>query len=140
MGEMELLGTRKRCNGVAAITSCACYAVRYSQCKEMLLNDVTFLRALCRFLGERSVANTNRYSHNQSGKLEHRLAAFILLTAYKGVYRERHTEAAAFLGVTYRHFLYVLAKFVKAGYLEKCPEGYRIMDIKELERLKAEGE
>ncbi len=140
LGEMELLGTRKRCNGVAAITSCACYAVRYSQCKEMLLNDVTFLRALCRFLGERSVANTNRYSHNQSGKLEHRLAAFILLTAYKGVYRERHTEAAAFLGVTYRHFLYVLAKFVKAGYLEKCPEGYRIMDIKELERLKAEGE
>lgn len=98
LGEMELLGIRKRCNGVAAITSCACYAVRYSQCKEMLLNDVTFLRALCRFLGERSVANTNRYSHNQSGKLEHRLAAFILLTAYKGVYRERHTEAAAFLG------------------------------------------
>lgn len=35
------------------------------------------------------------------------------------MYREKHTEVSEFLGVTYRHLLYVLADFVKRGYLKK---------------------
>ena len=52
--------------------------------------------------------------------------------------RERHTEAADFLGVTYRHLLYVLADFVKRGYLKKTEQGYYVQDLIALRKI-AEG-
>ena len=54
------------------------------------------------------------------------------------MYRERHTEVADFLGVTYRHLLYVLANFVKRGYLKKTEQGYYIQDLIALRKI-AEG-
>ena len=54
------------------------------------------------------------------------------------MYRETHTEAAEFLGVTYRHLLYMLAEFVKRGYLKKTKQGYLIQDVSALRRT-AEG-
>lgn len=64
-----------------------------------------------------------------------RLANFILQTAADGCYRERHTEAAEYLGVTYRHLLYVLADFVKKGIVKKTPQGYRIENPQLLRRI-----
>ncbi len=56
--------------------------------------------------------------------------------AIDGKYMIPHTEASAYLGVTYRHLLYVLASFVKEGYLEKMPKGgYKIKDEDALEEL-----
>ena len=60
--------------------------------------------------------------------LETRLANFILTTSHNGIYREKHTEVAEYLGVTYRHLLYVIAKFVKQGILEKSKQGYFIQN------------
>ena len=42
---------------------------------------------------------------------------------------------AEFLGVTYRHLLYVLAQFVEDGVLEKTKYGYRITDRERLEDI-----
>ena len=53
-----------------------------------------------------------------------------------GYYREPHTEVAEFLGVTYRHLLYVFAQFVKDGILEKTKLGYSIKDEEKLSRLR----
>ncbi|WP_019228631.1 transcriptional regulator YeiL [Sedimentibacter sp. B4] len=135
IGEMELIEAQVTSNGVKAITACTCFAVRIISCKEKLLNDTTFLRYLCVFLGKKAIGNTYNYSRNQSYSLDVRLATFILLTATNGYYRERHTEVAEFLGVTYRHLLYVLAYFVKTGILEKTPQGYHIADVKKLKRI-----
>ncbi|WP_312831899.1 transcriptional regulator YeiL [Sedimentibacter saalensis] len=135
IGEMELIQAQMTSNGVKAITACTCFAIRIMSCKEKLLNDTTFLRYLCVFLGKKALGNTYNYSRNQSYALDVRLAIFILLTATNGYYRERHTEVAEFLGVTYRHLLYVLADFVKSGVLEKTPQGYHIVDAKKLKRI-----
>lgn len=128
IGEMELLEVQKAANGVVAMTACTCYAIRADQCREKLLNDTKFLRYLCRFLGKKAAGNTDKYMRNQVYPLKVRLAGFILLTSQGGFYREKHTEAAEYLGVTYRHLLYVLADFVKQGILEKTKQGYRIAD------------
>lgn len=128
IGEMELLGARETSNGVIAVTRCCCHAIHIQSCKEQLLNDTTFLRHLCLLLSQKAVENTDNYSVNQSFPLEVRLARFILMTEHNGLYREKHTEVAEFLGVTYRHLLYVLADFVKRGVLEKMPQGYHIKD------------
>ena len=52
-----------------------------------------------------------------------------------GVYREKHTETAEFLGVSYRHLLYVIAAFVKKGILTKNSSGYLITDSQALHDL-----
>jgi len=67
--------------------------------------------------------------------LKVKLASFILMTENNGVYREKHTEASGYLGVTYRHLLYVIAEFVKEGILAKSPTGYQILDRKRLNEL-----
>ena len=126
IGEMELLGAQETANGVTAITPCTCYAVNIEKCRDMMLNDVKFLRHLCLFLSQKAINNTYNYSRNQSYPLEVRLANFILLTSCNRMYREKHTEVSEFLGVTYRHLLYVLADFVKHGYLKKTKQGYYI--------------
>ena len=136
IGEMELLGAQKYANGVKAITRCTCFAIQVNLCREQLLQDNRFLRHICVFLGKKAIGNTAHYSQNQSYSLEVRLADFILTTSHNRYYREKHTEAAEYLGVTYRHLLYVLAGFVKKGILKKTPQGYYINQMQKLQELK----
>ncbi len=135
IGEMELLGAQEAANGVTAITPCTCYAIQITKCKEQILNDTKFLRYLCLFLSQKAIRNTYNYSKNQSYPLEIRLANFILLTSCNCLYREKHTEVSEFLGVTYRHLLYVLADFVKRGLLKKTEQGYYIQDFNTLRKI-----
>lgn len=135
IGEMELIGAQPTANGIKAITKCRCFAVNIGKCKDEILNDTKFLKYLCVFLCQKALANTANYSRNQSYPLENRLASFILLTMHNAIYSEKHTEASEFLGVTYRHLLYVLADLVKKGILEKTHSGYRIVDISALRAL-----
>lgn len=135
LGEMELLDGSREANGVKAITTCTCYAIDTARCRGQLLNDNIFLRYLCVFLSNKATQNTNHYSKNQSYPLTARLAKFILVMSYKGYYRERHIEVAEFLGISYRHLLYVMADFVKKGILSKTEQGYYIENENELKKI-----
>lgn len=135
IGEMELLDAQRFANGVKAITKCTCFAIQIKLCKEQILQDLKFLRHICVFLGKKAIINTDNYSRNQSYPLDVRLAVFILTVSNNGYYRERHTEIAEYLGVTYRHLLYVLAGFVKKGIVKKTPQGYHIENIKMLREI-----
>ncbi len=135
IGEMELLDETRLPQGVKAISLCRCYQIDISICGEKLLQDTKFLRFLCRFLSEKATQNTNNYMRNQSYSLKIRFAEFILKMSVNGYYREPHTEVAEFLGVTYRHLLYVLAGFVQEGILQKTNQGYSIIDEEKLRSL-----
>lgn len=135
IGEMELLDENRLPQGVKAISLCRCYQIEISRCRELLLQDVKFLRYLCAFLSEKATQNTNNYMRNQSFPLKVRLAEFILKMSVNGYYREPHTEVAEFLGVTYRHLLYVLAQFVEDGILKKIKRGYKVADEEKLIQL-----
>ena len=132
IGEMELLDENRLPQGVKAISRCRCYQMNVSECRERMLQDTKFLRYLCSFLSEKATQNTTNYMRNQSYSLKVRLAEFILKMSVNGYYREPHTEVSEFLGVTYRHLLYVLAEFVKEGILKKTRYGYRIEDEEKL--------
>ena len=135
IGEMELIGTQDESNGVQALTLCHCFAISIIDCKDKLLNDVVFLKHLCIFLSNKAINNTSHYTKNQSYPLENRLAAFILLTSNNSLYAEKHTETSEFLGVSYRHLLYVLASFCKRAILHKEENGYKIVDFESLNIL-----
>lgn len=135
IGEMELLDENRLPQGVKAISLCRCYQIDISLCGEKLLQDTKFLHFLCSFLSEKATNNTNNYMRNQSYPLKNRFAEFILKMSVNGYYREPHTEVAEFLGVTYRHLLYVLAQFVQEGILQKTNQGYFITDEEKLKSL-----
>ena len=77
-------------------------------------------------------------SRNLSFPLSNRLAAFLLMAADHGIVREKHVSTAEYLGVSYRHLLYVLADFSKRGYIKKENGGYRITGREALLRLAKE--
>ena len=79
-------------------------------------------------------------TRNQAFPLVNRLAAFILLTQHDNVYKEKHTQVAEYLGVTYRHLLYVFAQFSAEGVISKQKAGYLILNRGALMRLAQEME
>jgi CRP/FNR family putative post-exponential-phase nitrogen-starvation transcriptional regulator len=135
IGEMELIGAQEFSDGVAAVTSCTCYLIHVDKCRAKLLNDAQFLRSVCLLVSKRSIEECLAFSRSLSYPLKNRLAGFILMAAHHSVYSEKHTETAEYLGVTYRHLLYVLAEFVDEGILKRTKQGYQITDMEALKKL-----
>ena len=125
---MELVGHQQDICSVQAIEPCLCLALTTSQCRDMLLNDPVFLREICLYLGGKNARNIRSLTKNQAYTLENRLAGFILLSTSTDIYMEKHSHAADYLGVSYRHLLYVMAQFVEKGFLKKQNRGYQITD------------
>lgn len=53
---------------------------------------------------------------------------------YTSIYTGTLTEAASYLGVSYRHLLFVLAQLVKEELLKKENGMYLISNVEELEK------
>lgn len=135
LGEIELIHAREFANEVRAYSSCTCFSLSLLDCREKLLTDAHFLRNLCSYMGRDSIRKLMTCTQNQAFTLERRLAKFILLMSHDNLYTEKHTEVSRYLGVSYRHLLYVIAEFCHSGLLAKETNCYRIIDPKKLEEL-----
>lgn len=138
IGEVELVDEHHEPRAVQAIEQCWCLALPMKQFRPRLLNDVIFLRNLCVALSRKNYRNIVSLTQNQSYPLVNRLAAFILLTQHDDVYHEKHTQAAEYMGVSYRHLLFVIAQFVRDSLLLKQKSGYVISNKKALTELALE--
>ena len=87
------------------------------------------------YLGGKNARNIRSLTKNQAYTLENRLAGFILLSTATDIYKEKHSHAADYLGVSYRHLLYVMAQFIEKGFLKKENRIYRIADKQALLEL-----
>ncbi|AKA68855.1 transcriptional regulator YeiL [Clostridium scatologenes] len=135
IGEMELIKAQQCTNGVQALCKCICFCFDISKCNKLLLDDKVFLKYLCSFLSKKAIENTTNYTENQAYPLKNRLASFILLTNNNGLYVEKHSEVCEYLGVSYRHLLYVIADFCKSDILKKTTNGYKIVNMKLLNKI-----
>lgn len=135
IGEIELVDKRHEPRAVQAIEECWCLTLPMKQFRPQLLNDAVFLRNLCVALSRKNYRNIVSLTQNQSFPLVNRLAAFILLTQHDDVYREKHTQAAEYMGVSYRHLLYVIAQFTRDGLLSKQKSGYALSNKQALNAL-----
>lgn len=138
IGEMELLTDTGEVRAVQAIEKCMCLALPLKRYRERLLKDSCFLLNLCRLLGNKNCRNIISFTRNQAFPLANRLASFILLTEEDGIYHEKHTLTAEYLGISYRHLLFVLADFTDKGYLAKDKRRYVICNRAALEKLAGE--
>jgi len=135
IGEMELIGHSRDICSVQALELCLCLALPITQCGDMLLNDPIFLREICIYLSDKNAKNIRSLTKNQSYPLENRLAGFILLSSAADTYQEKHSHVADYLGVSYRHLLYVMAQFIEKGYLDKRKRAYQITNRQALLEL-----
>lgn len=126
IGEIELIDQQHESRAVQAIEECWCLALPAKQFRAQLLNDAVFLRNLCMSLTQKNYRNIVSLTRNQSFPLVNRLAAFILLTQHGDLYHEKHTQVAEYMGVSYRHLLFVIAQLVDDGFLIKQKSGYAI--------------
>ena len=115
---MELLHEVYYTKGIQASAKTVCFALPIYRCRAQLLQDAKFLRELAKFLSAKATLMASKYSQSLAFPLENRLADFILQTAYKGVYKEKHVTVCDYLGVSYRHLLHADAILPK-GYLQK---------------------
>ena len=127
-GELELLGTRSDSMGVRAVSECVLLSLPLEKYRDLLLQDATFLRVLCTSVAEKEHRRMQSLLETQTYPVAYRLAQFILFAAVGDVYKERNTDASAYLGISYRHYTQVIGEFVTAGYIEKIPGGYQIID------------
>ncbi|WP_299848033.1 transcriptional regulator YeiL [uncultured Metabacillus sp.] len=135
IGEMELLNEVYYTKGIQSSTKTVCFALPFHHFRTKMLEDVTFLRELTKFLSIKATQMAAKYSQSLAFPLENRLADFILQTADEEVYKEKHVTVCDFLGVSYRHLLHVLAQFCENGYLKKEGRHYCIQQYNRLEEL-----
>ncbi len=138
IGEIELVDADHEPRAVQAIEECWCLALPIKQYRSLLLEDATFLRHLCVALSHKNYRNIVSLTQNQSFPLMNRLAAFILLTQNCDIYREKHTQAAEYMGVSYRHLLFVIAQLTHDDVLVKQKAGYIIKNKQQLITLARE--
>lgn len=135
VGEMELLNEVYYTKGIQTSSKTICFAIPFYPCRSKMLEDVTFLRELTKFLSLKATNMAAKYSQSNAFPLENRLADFILQTADEDVYKEKHIKVCDFLGVSYRHLLHVLSKFCDKGYLNKEGHQYHIQHLQKLIEL-----
>lgn len=126
IGELSFLEIETQPKDVIAISPCICLCFPFYLTKKRLADDPEFLFGLNQYLGKKMLKRSWFYAKSQNYELKHRLAAHILRCEVEGVYKEKHTETAEFLGISYRHLLYALQKMQQQGLLTKTVRGYKI--------------
>ncbi|OJG90477.1 hypothetical protein RV15_GL001168 [Enterococcus silesiacus] len=126
IGELSLLEVEDQVKDVQAIDHCVCIALPYHKMKKALLNDNHFLKIIAKYLGKKVLLRVEHFSNNQNYELKHRLATYMLQTEVQGMYAEKQTETAEFLGVSYRHLMHTLNEFQKAGLIVKQGKAYQV--------------
>lgn len=134
IGELSLIGVEDTPKDVTIMQPSACVSIDMAFAKKHMLTDVDFMLLLSRYLGKKLLARTWFQSKQQAYDLKYRLARFILMTECEGLYTERHTETADFLGVSYRHLLQIFQVFTAEGILSKSKRGF-IVDREKLKEL-----
>lgn len=101
---------------------------------DILLQDTAFLYATC--TGFASVIRRSRNQYNNVlYPLESRLASRILFAQQDGCWKEKLTEVAELMGVSYRHLLRTLQSMCQKKLLEKRRTGYQITDFDAMREL-----
>ena len=134
IGETCSLWNKPPTASVQAASKAYCIGISMKY-RDILLNDVVFLRYICKNLGERLSYMNNTTCINLYESLESRLASFILKSEKNGVFSYNLTECAELLCASYRHLLRIINLFCSTNKLIKNGKSYRIIDRDYLEKI-----
>lgn len=90
------------------------------------MQDIDFVKMISQYIGDKLIRRMEHFSINQTYQLNYRLALLLLEVAVAGIYQEKLTETAEYLGVSYRHLTYTLKTFKENDCVYRESRGYRI--------------
>lgn len=135
IGETDILWGEPSISYVLALSSCKCIGISLPRYREILLNDIAFLRHVARALSNRLKDKTT--DRNRLISLESRLAAYIFDFSNGGIFTANLKETAELLDSSYRHLLRSMSSMCDKGTLKKLGRScYRIEDMNTLIALK----
>lgn len=137
IGEMELLEIRKTLE-VSAQSDSMLFRWPLEEAKEFLINDVAFLQKLVKSVVLKERDAIERLVMEKGFSADVRLARLILENSVSGVFGLRKSEAAAYLGISYRHTEKLFSDFLVNGLLRKNGRFYEILDAERLTEIARE--
>lgn len=137
IGEREMRGNSP-ISTIRTITPCVCLGIPFDIVHSFLYDKVSFWKTMNEINGIKFQRQISHCIKTITLPLDARYAYYISKNSYNDLYREPHTEAAAYLGVSYRHLLYMTKTFIKQNILKKTASGYRIMDSEALNSIMLE--
>lgn len=126
VGEVELMTQGPASSTLQAAGPVRCLAIPLQKYRDTLLNNIRFMNRIALMMARIVARNSINDSFNILAPLDTRLRAYILLNSSQGLFSGRLTEAAEYLGVSYRHLLRTLNELCQRGDLKKEEKGYRI--------------
>ncbi len=135
IGEIELLDLKSATFSVRTLQDSVLIVCPLNPCRDILLNDNSFLRKLCAFIIRKEEKSAFRAIHSSGFPLKTRIADFILDNREGSLFRMKKVQVAELLGASYRHVETIMSALVEEGYLKKEKPVYRIIDEKRLAEL-----
>ncbi len=131
MGLVAVIWGSEAINDIQTLTPSLFIAIPMEEYRNILLEDVKFLRFAVAYLAKHIRENSRQFE-----PLQTRLANFILKMEKDNLFQRNLTLTANLLGTSYRHLLRTLKLFCDAEILKKEKRGtYRILDRKQLMRI-----
>lgn len=146
LGDLELVNFEEATTNIQVIEESFCIVLPFNKVREILLEDVKFLRYACESIADKLRRSSNNNSINLLYPLENRLASYILVTEEQDNNSEQKilkfdgnlTEIAELLGTSYRHLLRTLNTLIQKGAIKKVKSYYEIINENILKLLSAD--
>lgn len=135
IGEAELFSDAPVVStSVIALENFRCIAAPAEPNREYLTSNPVFTRNAAAELARKLIRCTDRVVEATLYSSEVRLCRYILAASQGPYFRDIMTDVAYSVGISYRHLYRTIGTLCRDGILEKTDAGYRICDLKELNR------
>ena len=118
---------------VKAISQVECIAIDLKKNAKYLKENIQFLNIIGQNLSLNLLNRSHAHISSAMYNSEERLCSYILLSHHNGIFKEYLTDTAQSIGISYRHVFRIINRLCKENILEKTNNGYKIINMKELE-------
>ncbi|GCF95633.1 catabolite gene activator protein [Enterococcus florum] len=139
IGDVELMtDSPSAVASVIALSEVGCIKVPYYGKQDPLFENLIFMKILAESLTEKLNSSSQNYLSTALYTGEQRLCSYILRGAYKHYFIDNLTDAAATIGLSYRHLFRLLKKLCDDQLIVREGPGFRILDEKRLRQRSSE--
>ena len=135
LGEVEFMTNAFASSSVCAVTDSQCIVIPHERYRDYLLSNVVFLKRISLTMAEIITETSTNGASNILYPFETRLCAYISTNHENGIFSQKLTELAEYLGTSYRHLLRTLDSLCARGIIEKTAQGYLIKDESKLRAI-----
>lgn len=133
IGDVELMtGSHTASTTMQAATEFICVALPFRVYGEVLRSNIKFINKVGEELALKLLRNSKNYAITALYSGEERLSAYILHATEGNIFKDKLSDVANFIGVSYRHLLRMLKDLTEQKILKKHPEGYIILKKQKL--------